>query len=366
MDRIREKVDEIARLEQLDTKASELQKKLVQEFPSNDHTLVFDQELLARHLKRSPDTRFEALLLDLYREWNEGVQRLEGINLDKELTIGERLGGGTFGDVYAASAKGTPLALKVFKRTNRRTEDEMDDEVRVLKQVNSLYGTGCSHRNVGCYIASGKGIFKGRERYFIITERVDGVDAFQFQRDNELNRNILIGIAIGLIEALVYIHSLGVYHNDIKLTNIMIRKDKSPVLIDFGLGCVREQCFESTSTTYGYGLPEIYHDDREFSELGRSDQFALGAALYELASGFQFPGYQFYESFTGEEYEEWMRSHTAEDLLAELRKRYPHLMDSTRWRIKDRVLQDVIISLLEKPNALEDALLYLYAQYIKE
>ena len=88
-----------------------------------------------------------------------------------------------------------------------------------------------------------------------------------------------------LLDILHYLHSMGVYHCDIKPSNIFIQPDGTPKLIDFG--AVRTKTLQHqglVQITPGYTPPEFYPGRR--SEIGPwCDMYELGATFYELLTG---------------------------------------------------------------------------------
>ena len=88
-----------------------------------------------------------------------------------------------------------------------------------------------------------------------------------------------------LLDILHYLHSMGVYHCDIKPGNIFIQPDGTPKLIDFG--AVRTKTLQHqglVQITPGYTPPEFYPGRR--SEIGPwCDMYELGATFYELLTG---------------------------------------------------------------------------------
>jgi serine/threonine-protein kinase len=97
-----------------------------------------------------------------------------------------------------------------------------------------------------------------------------------------------IRIAIGVLDALEYIHSNGVVHRDLKPENIMVDVDDNIKLIDFGIAsdtAARRLTYANFTATLGtpdYISPEQVKGKRGD---GRSDIFAMGVILYEMLSG---------------------------------------------------------------------------------
>ena len=97
-----------------------------------------------------------------------------------------------------------------------------------------------------------------------------------------------VHIALGIAEALDYIHSHGVVHRDLKPENIMVNSNDGVKLIDFGIAGqegARRLTFSKLSQlmrTPDYISPEQVKGKRGD---GRSDIYALGVMLYEMLTG---------------------------------------------------------------------------------
>lgn len=117
--------------------------------------------------------------------------------------------------------------------------------------------------------------------------------------DGQLLRNILasgmrmprdraVKIAIGICDALEYIHSHGVVHRDLKPENIMVDDANRVKLIDFGIAAkagAHRLTFGKLSQVMGtpdYISPEQVKGKRGD---GRSDIYAAGVMLYEMLTG---------------------------------------------------------------------------------
>jgi eukaryotic-like serine/threonine-protein kinase len=97
-----------------------------------------------------------------------------------------------------------------------------------------------------------------------------------------------VRIALGICEALSYIHSHGVVHRDLKPENIMVDAEDHIKLIDFGIAGqtgARRLTFAKLSQVMG--TPEYISPEQVKGKRGdaRSDIYALGVMLYEMLTG---------------------------------------------------------------------------------
>ncbi|MET7395706.1 AAA family ATPase [Dactylosporangium sp. NPDC005572] len=100
----------------------------------------------------------------------------------------------------------------------------------------------------------------------------------------------LIGLAVGLARAVAGMHRRGVLHRDITPANIVLSRDGAPCLVDFALATpfaeIRPEFTHHTEIvgTLAYLAPEqTGRTGRSVDQ--RADLYALGATLYELATG---------------------------------------------------------------------------------
>jgi len=128
-----------------------------------------------------------------------------------------------------------------------------------------------------------------RSQLYMAMEWVDGRLLRQILSERKkLPMERAIKIALGICDALGYIHSHGIVHRDLKPENIMVDADDHVKLIDFGIAGqagARRLTFAKLSQVMGtpdYISPEQVKGKRGD---GRSDIYALGVMLYEMLTG---------------------------------------------------------------------------------
>ncbi len=123
-------------------------------------------------------------------------------------------------------------------------------------------------------------LMRGKTLEALLCEQPTGVAPYE-----------LADIAIPLLDALAYSHERGVVHGDLKPGNLMLT-DGGPRLFDFGLGQstqgalsklprLSEERFKAW--TPRYAAPELLEEGGVRST--RTDVFAMGCVLFEVASG---------------------------------------------------------------------------------
>ncbi len=174
---------------------------------------------------------------------------------------------------------GRPVAIKV-----PHPEMESDPVFYERFHREQEIGAKLDHRGVMKVFTDGD-----RSQVYMVMEWVDGRLLRQIlneQRQLPIER--AVRIALGICDALDYIHSQGVVHRDLKPENIMVDAQDQIKLIDFGIAAnvgSRRITFAKLSQTMGtpdYISPEQVRGKRGD---GRSDLYALGVMLYEMVTG---------------------------------------------------------------------------------
>jgi eukaryotic-like serine/threonine-protein kinase len=201
--------------------------------------------------------------------------------------IQARIGQGAMANVYRAYDPSIDrvLAIKVLKREFCADADCAKRFLREAKAAGAL-----SHANIVTIYDVGE--IQGFP--YIVMELLDGapLDAVLQQR-GKFNISEVLAIAAQLADALRYAHGQGVIHRDIKPSNVMLCKDGSVKILDFGIARVVEKSArgeaEAVKTQIGQvlGTPRYMSPEQAMGrELdGRSDLFSLGAILYEMLTG---------------------------------------------------------------------------------
>ncbi len=123
---------------------------------------------------------------------------------------------------------------------------------------------------------------------FIVMEFLEGKTLEEIiQRETPLPLKRIVQLLTPVCEALEFAHKSGIVHRDIKPGNIMVLTDGRVKLMDFGIAHVSH----STMTMEGavLGTPNYMSPEQLAGEIvdARTDIFALGVLLYEMATGYR-------------------------------------------------------------------------------
>jgi hypothetical protein len=192
------------------------------------------------------------------------------------------LGRGGMGQVFRVTdlTSGRPLALKVL----RPAEGDDGDRVRRFQREIQVL-TRIHHPAVLHILDWGESV----AGLFLVTELVDGEDLkVAIRRRGPFPLAEAAALGATLAEALAAAHAQGVVHRDVKPNNVMIARDGSIRLLDFGLARgagIDLATLTRTGTilgTPGYMSPEQF-DAHGVDE--RSDVYSLGVVLFEVLTG---------------------------------------------------------------------------------
>lgn len=124
---------------------------------------------------------------------------------------------------------------------------------------------------------------------FLVMELFDGDELSSVCRrrpGNRLSSEETARIGIDCLEALAHAHALGIVHNDLKPSNILMTRRGGVKLCDFGLARGGSNLDPGTrelvAGTPAFMSPELVHGERDEP---RSDLYALAATLYALGNG---------------------------------------------------------------------------------
>ena len=204
-----------------------------------------------------------------------------GKMLDNRYEILECIGTGGMAVVYKARCHrlNRLVAVKILKpelasdaEFRRRFHDE-SQAVAMLSHTNIVTVYDVSHSD-------------GLD--YIVMELVDGMTLKQYmqKRGAPLNWREALHFITQIVRALGHAHSRGIIHRDIKPQNILVLRDGSVKVTDFGIARITSAA-QATLTQEALGsVHYISPEQARGSHIdGRSDLYSAGVVLYEMLTG---------------------------------------------------------------------------------
>ena len=205
--------------------------------------------------------------------------------INEKYIKGEILGQGIFSKVRECIDKQSlkRYAVKIMKKDRLRrmganVSKNIQKEMHLISKLN--------HKNVMKMIDS----FTTNKKLYIFMEYCAGVlsEILEFAPNHRLPKWQTHHYFCQLIDGLKYLHSMGVYHRDIKDENLLIDNSHVIKIADFGVSFVLN-LFAENDTIYGYEGTILYHPpevlDEEYSG-SKFDIWSSGVLLFKMISGY--------------------------------------------------------------------------------
>ena len=199
--------------------------------------------------------------------------------LDGRYEILEAIGFGGMAVVYKARCHrlNRLVAIKILK-----DELSKDEEFRNRFHAESQAVAKLNHHNImSVYDVS---THEGTD--YIVMELIDGITLKQYmEKKGTLNWKETLHFAMQIAKALEHAHSQGIVHRDIKPHNVMVLKNGSAKVTDFGIARLMNQ----SNTLTKEALGSVHYISPEQAKGGRvdnrSDLYSLGVVMYEMMTG---------------------------------------------------------------------------------
>lgn len=208
----------------------------------------------------------------------ENEKNYIGVLLDDRYEILEKIGEGGMAVVYKAFCHRLSrfVAVKIM-----REEMAADEEFKRRFCAESHAIAMLSHPNiVAVYDVS-----HSDDVEYIVMELVDGITLKQYMdKRGAISWKEALHFTKQITKALAHAHSRGIIHRDIKPQNIMLLKDGTIKVADFGIAALENEMQESGQAVGAihYIAPEQARGENPDA---RSDIYSLGIVMYEMLTG---------------------------------------------------------------------------------
>ncbi|MCF6244380.1 MAG: protein kinase [Sulfurovum sp.] len=218
------------------------------------------------------------------------IYLLEAIDVSKKLLVAKEF----FPKGFVTRNQHNEVIVKTSLSKKEKENFHFMKDIFIGEAQNLVKVSKRTHPNVLSFFALEENV---NNTMYLITDYEEGMTlkAYVEQRKKEhtgkMTNEEIRELATGLLDALDHIHKVNVYHQDIKLENILIRQDNYPLLLDFGASIIlydkkKEKHFNAI--TPRYAAPEQVELSQPPTIDQRTDIYELGVLLYKLITD-EFP-----------------------------------------------------------------------------
>ncbi|CAN4106276.1 unnamed protein product [Withania somnifera] len=196
----------------------------------------------------------------------------------EDMTIGEQIGQGSCGTVYHGLWFGSDVAVKVFSK-----QEYSDDVIYSFRQEVSLMKR---LRHPNCLLFMGA--VTSPQRLCIVTEFLPRGSLFRLLQRNasKLEWRRRIHMALDIARGMNYLHHFNppIVHRDLKSSNLLVDKNWTVKVGDFGLSRLKHETYLTTKNGKGtpqWMAPEVLRNEPSDEKV---DIYSFGVILWELAT----------------------------------------------------------------------------------
>jgi predicted Ser/Thr protein kinase len=197
-----------------------------------------------------------------------------------EIEFGKEIGKGAFGKVYEGTWRGQKVAIKEALITDPTARADFFKEAELMlglephPNVVRIYGVSVVSETSMCYIIM--------ERLYGSFDKI----LFNPASHSQLKDTDMIEFARGICSGMDHVSNHGIVHRDLASRNILMAKDGTPKISDFGLSRKVSDAATAGTTASNVGpiqwmSPE--NINREYSS--KSDVWSYGCVVYEIVAG---------------------------------------------------------------------------------
>lgn len=227
----------------------------------------------------------KTVMMDTLRIDRSKVRQIKS----KDVEIGRILGQGGFGTVYKGIWKSGGTIEVAVKKLNPGCETMSEILQSFEKEIELM--SGFRHPNVvqiyGVYSDANESGTQFSTPYSIVMEFMAGgaLDKILYDHSHDLSESRRSSIIEDCLSGLIYLHSQGIMHRDIKSANVLLDHNQRAKWTDFGISRIVDE--QQKTLTKGQGTiswmaPEIIRGETHYTM--KADVYSFGILLWEIVA----------------------------------------------------------------------------------
>jgi serine/threonine-protein kinase len=203
-----------------------------------------------------------------------------GMKLDGRYELIEQIGSGGMAEIYKAedTVENKTVAVKILKNEFAGSEEFLRRFRNESKAIALL-----SHTNIVKIFDVGF----TESVQFIVMEHIDGITLIDYiEKQGVLKWRDALGFTQQILKALQHAHDRGIVHRDVKSQNVMLLRDGTIKVMDFGIARFNRE-IDKTMTEKAIGSVHYISPEQARGAVTdeKSDLYSVGVMLYEMLTG---------------------------------------------------------------------------------